>query len=308
VSLSRLPKRAAARPAATMAPVSSNPPEQVSGLRSLVRRIIRRPAGLWSVNILGAFAVVAVFGPQLAPYDPLAQVPSAALSAPSLQHLLGMDELGRDVLSRMVYGTRVSMSAGFVAVGIALIIGVPLGLASGLLRGRVDELIMRTMDAMIAFPGLLLAIAVISALGPGIQNVMIAIGVVSVPIYTRLVRAQAMSAARNDYVMAAVAVGASQVRIAVVHILPNVAAPVIVQASLALGGAILAEAGLSFLGVGITPPTPTWGSIMQEGLSVLRIFPWLSVVPGLAIFLVVLSLNALGDVLRDELDPRARSR
>jgi peptide/nickel transport system permease protein len=274
----------------------------------VLRRVLRSYGGVLSFLALAIFSVVAMIGPWIAPYDPIAQDSNALLELPSSQHLLGTDQLGRDLLSRLIYGTRISLTAGFLVVGLAMSVGVPIGLLSGLLGGLVDDIVMRVMDAIVAFPGLILALAIVVMLGPGVQNVMIALGVTAVPVFARLVRAQTLSIGQMDYVAAARSVGASSFRVASRHVFPNVTAPIIVQGSLVMGGAILAEAGLSFLGVGIAPPTATWGLMVQQGLPFLRIDPWLSLVPGLAIFVLVLALNVFGDALRDALDPRMRDR
>lgn len=273
-----------------------------------LRRMWRSPAGRWSSVTLLGFVLVAILAPVIAPYDPIAQDPTLLMSPPSVEHLLGTDQIGRDVLSRMIYGTQLSLLVGFFSVGLAVAIGVPLGLIAGWVGGKVDEVIMRVMDAKVAFPSLMLALAIVAVLGPGIQNVMIAIGITSIPIFARLVRAQVLSCRETDYITAARALGAHPTRILVRHVLPNVVAPIIVQGSLAVGYAVLAEAGLSFLGVGVKPPTPTWGIIMQQGFPFFRVYPWLSLIPGVAIFFLVLAVNAFGDVLRDILDPRLRGR
>jgi peptide/nickel transport system permease protein len=253
-------------------------------------------------------AFVAVFAPLLAPADPLAQDYNALLKGPSAAHPLGTDQVGRDLLSRIMYGARISMIVGVISVGVAIAIGLPLGLLSGYARGIADEVIMRVMDALIAFPSLILAMAIVAVLKPSLFNVMIAIGITSVPLYARLMRSQVLSLRERDFVGAARALGATDARIMMRHILPNSLSPIIVQGTLGLGFAVLAEAGLGYLGVGVQPPTPTWGSILNQGSALLEKAPWLSIFPGLAIFILVLAFNLLGDALRDQLDPRLRGR
>ena len=209
-------------------------------------------------------------------------------------------------MSRVIYGTRVSFMVGVVAVGIALAIGTPLGLIAGYFRGFADELIMRILDAFIAFPAIIFALAIVAVLGSSLTNVMLAIGVTSVPLFARLTRSQVLSLRERDYVLAATSTGASDLRVMLRHIMPNATSPLIVQATLGLGFAVLAEAGLGYLGVGVQPPTPTWGSDLNQGSPLLERAPWLSIAPGLAIFVLVLSFNLLGDALRDQLDPRTR--
>ena len=242
----------------------------------------------------------------LAPYGPREQRATQALQSPSRSHPLGTDNLGRDVLSRMMYGARVSLGIGVGAVALGTTIGVLLGLVAGYLRGIPDEVIMRLMEVQIAFPGLIFALALVSTLGPSVRNLLIAIGIAGVPGLARLVRSQVLTVRERDYVMAARTLDASGWRVLFRHIWPNCMAPVIVAATLGMGFAVLAEAGLSFLGVGVRPPTPTWGSMLQFAFGYLSNAPYLSIVPGMAIFLLVLSFNLLGDALRDALDPSLR--
>jgi len=251
--------------------------------------------------------LVAIFAPLIAPYDPTAVDVSQALEPPGPTHWFGTDDLGRDVFSRTVYGSRISLSVGLIAVGIGFGVGVTLGLVAGYLGGLVDLLAMRAIDALLAFPALVLAISITAALGPQIQNAMIAIGVVAVPLYTRLTRGQVLSVRERDYVLAARTIGASGRRIVTRHIFPNITNALVVQATLSIAFAILAEATLSFLGLGAQPPTPTWGADInysQRWLSNLKW--WMSVGPGLGIFLAVFAFNFFGDALRDALDPRLR--
>jgi peptide/nickel transport system permease protein len=269
----------------------------------------RNPRVLLGGVVVLLLVLVAILAPAIVPYDPIEVNPSESLEPPSLQHWLGTDDLGRDVLSRVLLGARVSLSVGLISVSIGLIVGVSVGLAAGYLGGPVDLLAMRVIDALLAFPALLLAISITAALGPQIWNAMIAIGVVAIPAYTRLTRAQVLSIREREFVTATRAIGASSWRIAFRHILPNISNSLVVQASLSTAFAILAEASLSFLGLGAQPPTPSWGqdiNYSQRYLS--NMMWWMSAGPGLAIFLAVLSFNFLGDALRDALDPHLRRR
>jgi peptide/nickel transport system permease protein len=247
-----------------------------------------------------------VLAPLIAPYDPNAQTWTAVRRAPSAAHWFGTDDVGRDVLTRVIYGARASLMAGLVSVGIALAIGVPLGIVSGYLGGFIDALLGRVTDAMLAIPFLILAIALAAFLGPSLRNAMIAIGITTTPILLRLTRGQVMAVKVEDYVEAARAVGNPRWRIAIFHILPNILPALLVQATLSIAAAIIAEAALSFLGLGQQPPAPSWGSMLNSAQRFLVNAPWMAVWPGLAIFLTVLSLNLLGDGLRDALDPHRR--
>jgi peptide/nickel transport system permease protein len=269
-------------------------------------KVLKAPMAAPCVAIILIFALSAIFAPWLAPYSPREQRSSEALQTPSLRHPLGTDQLGRDVLSRMMYGARVSLGISFGAVTLGIAVGALLGLVAGYLRGVADEVIMRVMEVQIAFPGLIFALALVSTLGPSVRNLLIAIGISGIPGLARLVRSQVLTVRERDYVLAARTLGASDWRIIFRHIWPNCMAPVIVAATLGMGFAVLAEAGLSFLGVGVRPPTPTWGSMLQFSFGYLERAPYLSIVPGLAIFLLVLSFNLLGDALRDALDPSLR--
>jgi len=271
-----------------------------------VKTFFRDPKAVVAAVILTGFILLAIFAPVIAPYGENEQDPRASLVHPSAEHPLGTDRLGRDVLSRIIYGTRVSLRVGLIAVGIAAVIGVPLGLLAGFFGRWPDEIIMRFVDAWIAFPNVILLLGIVAVLGPGTTNVMIAIGLNTFPVYARLVRGQALSVKERDFVSAARSLGASNVEIMRRHILPNTIQPVIVQGSLAVGAAVLAEAGLSFLGIGVKPPTATWGTIIQDGFAAIRTNAWVSFAPGVAIVLFVLAVNLLGDRLRDVLDPRMR--
>lgn len=280
------------------------PPRTHAGM---FRLLMRSRLGMLGAIILAVFVAIALLSPVLQPHDPLAQTPSDALQSASWRHWIGTDQIGRDVLSRTLAATRVSLSVGVVAALIGALVGVPIGLMAGYAAGLWDETLMRAMDALYSFPSILLAMAVVGAIGPGAQNVMIAVGITTAPVFARLVRAQVLSVRETDYVQAARSSGARPVRIVAGHILPNVLAPVIVQTSLAAGFAVLAEASLSYLGVGIRPPQPTWGGLLREGFPLISYNPWLALVPGAAISLLVLGLNFMGDALRDVLDPRVRS-
>ena len=251
--------------------------------------------------------VVAIFAPLLTPYDPIAVNGAVSLEPPSWSHPFGTDDVGRDVLSRVIFGSRVSLSVGLLAVGLGAIIGVSLGMAAGYIGGAFDLVSMRLIDALLAFPALLLAIAITAALGPDLRNAMIAIGIVAIPGFTRLSRGQVLATRNREYVEAARTIGCSDFRIVARHIFPNITNPLIVQTTLAIAGAMLAEAALSFLGLGAQPPTPTWGADVyysQRYLS--NLMWWMSVGPGFGIFVAVFSFNFFGDALRDALDPRLR--
>lgn len=261
--------------------------------------------GLW---ILAIVVFCALFADVISPHARDEQDYLAITEGPSLAHPLGTDDIGRDILTRIIYGSRVSLQVGVIAVGIALLCGVTLGLLAGYAGGMVDDVAMRFIDAVQAFPGLILALGITAALGPGIGNAMIAIGFVSTPAIARLTRAQVLSIREREFVHAARVIGASPVKIVARHIWPNVTAPIIVQATLLIASAILTEASLSFLGVGVKPPTPTWGSMLRTGSQYLEVAPWLAFAPGVAIFATVLAFNFVGDGLRRALDPRLLSR
>ncbi len=253
--------------------------------------------------VLG-FIALALFAPWIAPHDPIATSWSAIRKAPTMAHWFGTDDIGRDVLSRVVWGTQASLLAGVVSVSISLLLGVPIGLLAGFVGGTVDGLVSRITDAFLACPFLILAIALAAFLGPSLSNAMIAIGVSATPIFVRLTRAQVINVLVEDYIEAARALGNPPWRIALRHVLPNVTAPLIVQATLAIAAAVIAEASLSFLGLGQQPPAPSWGSMLNTAKNYVDNSPWMAIWPGLAIFLLVLGFNLLGDGLRDALDPR----
>lgn len=273
----------------------------------MTRFLRRNPRILIGGTLVVLLIGMALLAPWLAPYDPTLVDVARALEPPSPAHLLGTDDLGRDVLSRVIWGSRISLAVGIIAVGIGFTIGVSIGLASGYIGGTFDLIAMRGIDALLAFPALILAISITAALGPRIENAMIAIGVVAVPLYTRLTRGQVLSVREREFVTAARTVGARPLRIVIRHIFPNVTNALVVQATLSIAFAILAEAALSFLGLGAQPPTPTWGgdvNYSQRWLS--NLMWWMSFGPGFAIFVAVFAFNFLGDALRDALDPRLR--
>jgi peptide/nickel transport system permease protein len=278
--------------------------ELESPARRALHRLFQRKGAVIGLIVIATFIALALFAPLVAPYDPIASSWSLVRKPPSLAHWFGTDELGRDVLSRVIYGARASLMAGVISVGIALAIGVPVGLLAGYRGGFVDGLIGRITDAMLACPFLILAIALAAFLGPSLSNAMIAIGISATPIFIRLTRGQVMNVKVEDYVEAARAVGNPPWRIVVVHILPNIMPALLVQATLSIAAAIIAEAALSFLGLGQQPPAPSWGSMLNSAQRFLNSAPWMALWPGLGIFLVVLSFNLVGDGLRDALDPR----
>ncbi|QIG98491.1 MULTISPECIES: ABC transporter permease [Bradyrhizobium] len=277
-----------------------------SPARRAWRRLVRRKGAVLGLAVIAVFILLAIFAPLIAPYDPVATSWSLVRKPPSAQHWFGTDDLGRDVLVRVMFGARASLLAGVIAVSIALAVGVPLGLLAGYRGGFIDALIGRITDAMLACPFLILAIALAAFLGPSLGNAMIAIGVSATPIFIRLTRGQVMSVKVEDYVEAARAMGNPRWRIALVHILPNILPALLVQATLSIAAAIIAEAALSFLGLGQQPPAPSWGSMLNAAQRFLTSAPWMAIWPGLAIFLIVLSFNLVGDGLRDALDPKAR--
>jgi peptide/nickel transport system permease protein len=279
-------------------------PRELSPGQRALRRLLRRRGAMVGMAVVVFFVALAIFASWIAPYDPLATSWSAVRKAPTAAHWFGTDEIGRDVLSRVVWGARASLLAGLVSVGISLAIGVPVGLLAGYVGGWADMLISRITDAMLACPFLVLAIALAAFLGPSLTNAMIAIGIAATPAFVRLSRAQVLAVKVEDYIEAARAVGNSNLRIALRHVFPNIVAPVIVQATLAIAAAVIAEASLSFLGLGQQPPAPSWGSMLNTAKNYVENAPWMAVWPGVSIFLLVLSFNLLGDGLRDALDPR----
>jgi len=277
---------------------------KASPARLAWQALCQRPTAVFGAVVLVLMVALALLAPWVAPYDPLATSWSLVRKAPSAAHWFGTDEVGRDLLSRVIWGGRSSLAAGVIAVSIAVGVGVPLGMLAGYLGGWFDAIVGRLTDAMLAVPFLILAIALAAFLGPSLGNAMIAIGITATPIFVRLARGQVMAARAEDWVEAARAVGNPPARILVRHILPNILPPVMVQATLAIAAAIIAEASLSFLGLGQQPPAPSWGSMLNSAQRFLSQAPWMAVFPGLAIFLTVLAFNLFGDGLRDALDPR----
>lgn len=291
----RLPDRAEGRPA-------------VGHWRDAFNRLRRNRAAVTGTLIVLAVALLAVAAPLISPYDPIRTSVSEAHQLPSARHLLGTDQFGRDILSRLLYGGQLSLRIGLVSVGIASGCGIVLGLLAGYLAGWVGTVIMRTMDMLLALPGILLALVIVAILGPSLLNLMIAVGISNVPHYTRIVRASVLTVKNTPYIDAARVIGCGDLRIMLVHILPNTLASLIVMATLGVASAILTGAGLSFLGLGVQPPTPEWGAMLSSGRDFLRNSWWITTFPGLAIMLTVLAINVLGDGLRDALDPRLKLR
>jgi peptide/nickel transport system permease protein len=273
--------------------------------RRALRRLFKRRTAAFGLFVVLTMVVLALLAPWIAPFDPLATSFALVRKAPSSAHWFGTDEVGRDVLSRVISGGRASLAAGVISVSIAIGLGVPVGMLAGYAGGVLDAVVSRVTDAMLAVPFLILAIALAAFLGPSLGNAMIAIGITATPIFVRLARGQVMNVRAEDYVEAARAVGNPPARILLRHVLPNILPPVIVQATLAIAAAIIAEASLSFLGLGQQPPAPSWGSMLNTAQRFLTQAPWMAVFPGIAIFLTVLAFNLLGDGLRDALDPRS---
>lgn len=255
--------------------------------------------------IIGVFVLVTIFAPYMAPYDPCKLNLEEGLNGPNSKHLLGQDKLGRDILSRIIYGCSISMWVSFYTVGISALIGLILGSLAGYFGGIVDEVIMRVIDILLAFPGILLAIAIMAILGPSLGNIIIALCIMGWVGYARLVRGQILSIREHEFILAAKAAGINSFQIISRHILPNIVTPLMIQVTFGIASVITAEAGLSFLGLGVQPPTPSWGSMLNEGRSYILIASHLTIFPGLAIMLVVLGFNFLGDGLRDYLDPKS---
>jgi peptide/nickel transport system permease protein len=276
--------------------------------RRALRRFLRHKLAMAGLVVVLAFILVALLAPWIAPYDPIQTSWARIRRPPSELHWLGTDENGRDVLSRLMWGARASMMAGVVSVLGAVLIGVPIGLLAGLAGGWVDALLSRIADAMLSVPFLILAIALAAFLGPALENAMLAIAITASPVFVRLARGMALDARSTDWVEAARALGNPPWRTAIVHVLPNIIPPLMVQATLAIAEAIIAEAALSFLGLGQQPPAPSWGSMLNSAQRFLETAPWLAIAPGAAIFVVVLAFNLVGDGLRDALDPRAQRR
>ncbi len=271
------------------------------------RELLRHKQGCIGLVVIAGMFLMAIFAPLVAPYDPAEVHYDFVLAPPSSEFWFGTDELGRDILSRVIYGSQISLQIVAVAIGLAVVVGTAIGLVSGYFGGWVDSAIMRTMDGILSFPMLVLALAIIAALGPSLVNAMLAIGVVNIPNFARLARGQVLSVRSMDYVQAATALGASHIRVMVRHIGINIVDNIIVYASLRASTALITESSLSFLGLGVQPPTPTWGSMLASGMDYFD-WPWMGIFPGLAIFVSVLALNYLGDGLRDTLDSRLYER
>ncbi|MBM3451452.1 MAG: ABC transporter permease [Armatimonadetes bacterium] len=292
-------------PAATLSTPKRAAPRR-SRFALTMRSILRRRSAALGLVFAIVIVVLAVFAPITGGHDPLEQSLRHKLKPPGGDYVLGTDPLGRDVWSRLVWGARVSLSVGVVAVAISAGLGTTAGIVGGYFGGRWDAAIMRVIEVLMSFPLILLAIAIVAVLGPGLTNLMIAVGISSVPQFARLVRGEVLRVRGREFVEAARAIGGSQTRIMARHILPNVISAIVILATLRISTVILTESALSFLGLGISPPTPTWGSMIADGTKWLRIAPWISIIPGIAIMITVLAFNLLGDGLRDALDPRLR--
>ncbi|MFN8674675.1 MAG: nickel transporter permease [Candidatus Sericytochromatia bacterium] len=277
-------------------------------LAVFLKRAKKNKAFMIGGSIIVILVIMAFIPSILAPYGFNAQDLDIRLQAPSSSHLLGTDDLGRDILSRIIYGTQISFAYGFLSVFIAMIIGSTIGVIAGYFGGKTDEILMRGIDILLAFPSILLAILIVAILGPNLENAMIAIGIVNAPSYARLLRSSTLTVKNNEFIDSAIANGAGHVRIIFSHILPNCMTPIIVQATLGIGGAILEMAGLSFLGLGAQPPTPEWGAMLNNAREFIRTAPWVITFPGIAIILSVLAFNLLGDGLRDLLDPHTAKK
>jgi len=278
--------------------------ERAAPRSAVMRRLLRRPSAAMGLVVIAGFVVVALGASVIAPYDPIATGFSSVRKAPSIAHWFGTDEIGRDVLSRVVFGARASLLAGVVSVLISISVGVPVGLLAGYAGGMTDMLISRVTDALLACPFLILAIALAAFLGPSLTNAMIAIGISATPVFIRLTRGTTLAVKAEEFVLAARAIGNAPWRVAIRHVLPNIVPPLLVQATLAIAAAVIAEASLSFLGLGQQPPQPSWGSMLNTAKNYIDNAPWMAIWPGISIFLLVLSFNVVGDGLRDALDPR----
>jgi len=275
-------------------------------VKDAVERLVRDKLALAGMVIIGVLLLMALLAPLLTPYDPIGQEILKRRQAPSAEHWFGLDDLGRDILSRVIFGARFSLQVGVVSVSLAILVGAVIGAGSGYLGGWVDTLVMRLMDIMLAFPALLLAIAIVTILGPGLMNMLYAIAIVSIPAYARIVRASVLMVKEQDYILAARSVGVPPTRLLFRNVFPNCLTPLIVQATLGIGTAILDAAGLSFLGLGAQPPKPEWGAMLGQGRYSMFTAPHIVIFPGIAIMFTVLGFNLLGDGMRDALDPRLR--
>ena len=269
-------------------------------------RLLRNPVAMAGGGVAILLIIVAIAAPYITPYDPAAQDLANSLAGPSMAHLAGTDVHGRDIFSRIIYGTRISLRIGFLGMLLGCVVGVILGLVAGYYGSWADTIIMRLLDVQLAFPGLLVAICIIAIIGPGLENVILAVGIFSVPLFARVTRGQVLSLKEQEFILAARMMGAQDGRIILNHLLPNAVAPILVLCTLRIATAILTAASLSFLGLGAQPPTPEWGAMLSDGRAYLTIAPHVATIPGLAILITVLSFNLLGDGLRDALDPRLR--
>ncbi len=276
-------------------------------MRDIIYRFYKNKLAFTGFLILSIFLIFALTAPLIAPYDPFEMNPGAMLQGPSKDHLFGTDQFGRDILSRIIYGTRISFRVGLISVSIALVIGVIMGMLAGYYGGWVDGILSRLMDIMFAFPTILLALVIMALLGSSLTNVMIAIGIVYIPIFARISRGSALSIKDSLYIEAAHSIGVEDIKIMLRHIIPNIMAPVIVQTTLSFGFAIRAEAALSFLGLGVEPDVPSWGIMLNQGTDWMESAWWIAIFPGLAATLAILSFNVLGDGLRDALDPKLKN-
>jgi ABC-type dipeptide/oligopeptide/nickel transport system permease subunit len=270
-------------------------------------RLLRNPVAIAGGAVVILLVLVAILAPYIAPYDPLHQDLANSMAGPSMTHLAGTDVHGRDIFSRIIHGTRISLRIGFLGMLLGCVVGVILGLVSGYYGGWLDTVIMRLLDVQLAFPGLLVAICIIAIIGPGLENVILAVGIFSVPMFARVTRGQVLSLKEQEFILAARMMGAQDSRIMLTHLLPNAVAPILVLCTLRIATAILTAASLSFLGLGAQPPIPEWGAMLSDGRAYLSIAPHVATTPGLAILITVLAFNLLGDGLRDALDPRLRA-
>ena len=275
-------------------------------LRRMWYSFCKRKVAVLGLVIVLIYIIVAIFAPLLAPYDPVKQDLANMLQTPRPKHLLGTDEMGRDILSRIIYGARISMKVGFYAVGVAFVIGIPLGIFAGYFGGKVDLLIMRAMDVLLAFPGILLSIVFVSVLGPNLDNAILSVGIYTVPNFARMARGETLALRNSEFIEAARAMGSGDIRIVFSHILINIVSPMIVMGTLSFGTAIITTSGMGFLGIGAQPPTPEWGAMLSSGRQYLLVAPHVTTYTGLAILFLVLGLNLLGDGLRDVLDPKMK--
>jgi peptide/nickel transport system permease protein len=289
----------------TKKPENSNaqPPWQIW---RVLRRLLHKPSGIIALLLVGLLLVAAIFANVLAPFDPLQLVSNQHLQPPDGTYLLGTDDLGRDLLSRVIFGSRISLRVGLISVAIAALLGGPLGLIAGYVGGWFDEIAMRLMDILYSFPAIILAMLITAMLGPSLTNTMIAIGIVGAPGFSRIIRGPVLSEKEREYIQAARALGASPVYILLKHILPNILAPILVASTVSFSLALLSEAALSYLGLGVQPPDPSWGTMLLTGKRFFEVAPWTAIFPGLAIVIAVLGSNLLGDALRDVLDPRLK--